>query len=312
MALALLHRAVDRAAMWLEDLVPRAPDPYRPGPDRPLGCLGALPPPPSPPAAPGPWRFAVAPWGGPPGDRALVHVFPAPGPRRGTALLVPPWKLRAAALLRGWATSLSRAGLETWLLVPPHHLERAAAGARNGEAFVSPDLGRLRAALEETVLEIRLLAAAAAPAGPVGAVGLSLGALAAGLAAAASPPLDFAALVAPPADVAAIFGHTPLGSATAAWPRRAGPASARGRPGRAARPARARDPASDGAPPPRRRRALRRRGPGGGAAPPRRGLGHPPPRVSPRPPHPAPRLPGRARRRRRAGAGGVPRAWGLT
>ncbi|HEY7724415.1 MAG TPA: hypothetical protein VH880_03720, partial [Anaeromyxobacteraceae bacterium] len=172
MALAPLHRAVDRAAMWLEDRVPRPPDPYRPGPDGPLACLGPLPPPPPPPAAPAVWRFPVAPWGGPPGDRALVHAFPARGPRRGTALLVPPWKLRAAALLGAWKASLSRAGLETWLLVPPHHLERAAAGARSGEGFVSADLGRLRAALEETVLELRLLAAAAAPAGPVGAVGL--------------------------------------------------------------------------------------------------------------------------------------------
>jgi len=224
MALAPLHRAVDRLALWLEDRVDRPPQPYRPAPEGPLGCLGPLPAPPEPPPDEGWWRFP-APWSGPggvPGDRVVVARTVAVGERRGTAVLIPPWKLRSTALLRGWVRLLARRGQEVWLLVPPHHLERTLPGERNGEAFVGNDLGRMRAALEETVLEIRLLAAAAARRGPVGLVGLSLGALPAALAATAPGPLAFAALVAPPADLAQLFGGSPLGRRYARLAERAG------------------------------------------------------------------------------------------
>jgi len=204
-----LHRAVDALAMRIEDAVRRAPQAFRPGPGGPLDAFGPLPGVPAP--APARWRFAVPPWGGPPGDEALVHVFPPRGERRGTAILVPPWKTPPPALLRGWTALLSRQGLEVWLLVPPQHRGRTAPGARSGEGFVSNDLGALRAALAETVREIRMLAAAAAARGPVGLVGLSLGALAAAHAATAPERLSFAALVAPPVDLARVLAATPIG-----------------------------------------------------------------------------------------------------
>jgi len=206
-----LHRAIDALAMWAEDRVERPPDGFRPAASGSLDCFGPLPPAPEAPSAPGPWRLAAPSWEGPPGDAIRVEVWPARGPPRGTAILVPPWKLPRTSLLRGWVGCLSRAGREVWLLVPPHHLSRAAPGRRSGEGFVSNDLSRLRAALEESVREVRLLAQSAARRGPVGAVGLSLGALAAGLAATAPERLDFAALVAPPADLARVFGATAIG-----------------------------------------------------------------------------------------------------
>ena len=218
-----LHRALDRLAMGLEDLVRRAPQPYRPGPDRPpepFGPLGRLP---AAPDRAGSWSAPSPPPYG--NDRLRVHVAPARAPRRGTAVIVPPWKVRARALLHGWVRLAQDAGLDAWLLVPPHHLDRAGAGARGGEGFVSPDLGRLRAALEQTVLEVRLLLALAAARGAgerVALVGLSLGALAAAWAAAGPERVDATALVAPPADLAAVFAKTPIGRRYAALAARAG------------------------------------------------------------------------------------------
>jgi hypothetical protein len=206
-----LHRAVDALAMWVEDRVRRTPQAFRPGPGGPLDAFGPLPPIPEPFALNPEWRFAVPAWGGPPGDEALVHVTLARGARRGTVILVPPWKTPPPALLRGWTGLLSRQGLEVWLLVPPFHLARTAPGGRSGEGFVSNDLGALRAALAQTVREIRMLAAAASAQGPVGLVGLSLGALAAAHAATAPERLAFAALVAPPVDLARVFAATPIG-----------------------------------------------------------------------------------------------------
>jgi len=221
---APLHRAVDLLALWLEDRVDRPPQPYRPAPEGPLRCLGPLPTPPEPPPGEGWWRFP-APWagsGGPRGDRVAVSRTAAIGERRGTVLLVPPWKLRSTGLLRGWVRLLAGRGWEVWLLVPPHHLERTLPGARNGEGFVGNDLGRTREAVEETVIELRLLAAAAARRGPVGLVGLSLGALPAALAATAPEPLAFAALVAPPADLAQLYAGALLGGRYARLAEEAG------------------------------------------------------------------------------------------
>lgn len=209
--------------MGLEDLVRRAPQPYRPGPDGPLEPFGPLGPLPAPPERPGRWSAPSPPPFGT--DRLTVHVAAAREPRRGTAVIVPPWKLRARGLLRGWVRLAQDAGLDAWLLVPPHHLERTPPGARGGEGFVSADLGRLRASLEQTVLEVRLLLALAAARGDgerVALLGLSLGALAAAWAAAGPERVDAAVLVAPPADLAAVFAGTPIGRRYAALAARAG------------------------------------------------------------------------------------------
>jgi len=217
------HRALDRLALGLEDRVRRGSQPYRPGPDGSLAVFGSLGPLPPPPDAPGPWTARSPPPYS--GDQLWVHVAAARGARRGTAILVPPWKLRWRMLLGGWVRLLASTGHETWLLVPPHHLERTASGARGGEGFVSADLGALRDALSQTVLEVRLLAALAAARSPreeVALVGLSLGALAAAWAATGPERVDAAALVAPPADLAAVLRGTPLGLRYAALAARAG------------------------------------------------------------------------------------------
>lgn len=220
MALPALHRALDRLAMWAEDRVEREPEGWREGPAGPLRCFGPLGELPPPPAGPGTWSFP-SPAGGP-GDRASLRVAAARGPRHGTALLVPPWKLPSARLLGGWTRLLARSGFDVWLVTPPHHLERAGPGERRGEGFVSPDLSRLRRSLEQLVLEIRMCARLAAGRGQVGVVGLSLGGLGAALAATGPEALDFAALVAPPGDLAAVLEETPIGRRYAALARRAG------------------------------------------------------------------------------------------
>lgn len=230
MPLPGLHRALDQLAMWSEDRRRRAPVPFRAAGTDPLDCFGALPPLPPPPGAAGRWdapspRPAA-------GDPTVTAFVTAPtGPRRGTAILVPPWKLPRLALVGPWISALAAVGLEAWTLVPPRHLHRAIGGAPNGEGFVTPDLPALRSAVEQLVLEIRMLAALArGRGGEVGVVGLSLGALGAGLAATGPEPLDFTALVAPPADLADVFEATRLGRRYIRLARRAGaptpPASA--------------------------------------------------------------------------------------
>ena len=208
----MAHRAIDLAATWVEDRRASRPVPFRPAPAAPLDCFGPLPACPVPPERGGSWRLESPRAAGfPAGDRMTVHVWRPRRPARGVAILVPPWQIDRVALVAGFRGLLARAGYEVWLAVPPHHLDRVRDGARSGEGFVSPDLAAFRASVEQLVLELRLLAAAArGRGGDVVMVGLSLGALATGLAATAPERLDAAALVGPP-DLEAVFHGTPIG-----------------------------------------------------------------------------------------------------
>ncbi len=185
--------------MAVEDRASRPPVGFRPGPDEPFEPFG--PPLPAPP----------------------VRRVPARGPRRGTAVLVPPWKIRSTAVLAGWTRALAARGLETWIPVPPFHLERTPPGERPGEGMVGPDLERTRASLEVAVREVRgCLARAADAGGRVALVGLSLGGLVGAWAACAPERVDAAVLVAPPADLFGIFRETPIGRRYATLAARAG------------------------------------------------------------------------------------------
>lgn len=223
----LLHRSVDRLATWTEDRIARPPAPFVPAAPGPLDCFGPLPPPPPAPDRAGPWR-APSPRPATPGDAMALLCFPARAPFRATAVLCPPWKIGSPRLVRGWIRLLGRAGLDAWLVVPPHHLHRTPAGARSGEAFFSPDLARTRAALEQYVIEVRSAAAIAAARGPAGLVGLSLGGLAAALAATGPEPLRFVASIAPPADLAALLERTAIGRRFRRLAERAGVPMPRG------------------------------------------------------------------------------------
>jgi predicted alpha/beta hydrolase family esterase len=218
-----LHGLVDALAIWVEDRRGRAPVAFRPRPAVPLDCFGPLPAlPPPPPREGGRWRAASPRPAG--GDAAMsVVARRARGPWRGTAVLVPPWKVPGLPAVGGWARLLERKGLDVWTLVPPRHLDRAAPGTRSGEAFVSADLPALAAAVEQLVLEVRLLTALArGRGGEVVLVGLSLGALGAALAATAPEAPDAAVLVAPPADLATVLASTGIGRRYAALAARAG------------------------------------------------------------------------------------------
>jgi pimeloyl-ACP methyl ester carboxylesterase len=143
--------------------------------------------------------------------------------RRGTVVLVPPWKIRSTSILGGWSRALAARGMETWIPVPPLHLERTPPGARSGEGVVTPDLERMREVLEASVREVRAcLARAAGEGGRVALVGLSLGGLVAAWAACGPERVDVAALVAPPCDLAGVFRETPIGRRYGALASRAG------------------------------------------------------------------------------------------
>lgn len=216
-----LHGGVDSLAMWSEDVRRRPPAPFVAAPGAPLDCFGPLPPLPPPPAGAS-WQ-ARSPRSTP-GDELLhLEVTAARGPRRGTVVVVPPWKLPRLSVLSGWTGALARAGHEVWTLVPPRHLRRSPPGVRSGEAFVTPDVPALRAAVEQLVVEVRLLLALARGSGrPVALLGLSLGALGAALAATAPEAPDRAVLVAPPADLHAVVAQTRIGRRLLALARRAG------------------------------------------------------------------------------------------
>lgn len=220
---ALLHRAIDALAMWTaEHQYRRPPAAFRPAGAAPLACFDALPALAGAPPREGVWQTpSPRPCAG---DATLiVHARPAVGARRGTAILVPPWKVPRLGVLRGYADLAARAGLDVWTLVPPRHLARTAPGARSGEGLVSPDVPAVRAGFEQLVAELRALAAlACAQGGETVLVGVSLGALAAALAATGPEQVDRVALLAPPADLAAIFEGTPIGRRYVRLAERAG------------------------------------------------------------------------------------------
>jgi pimeloyl-ACP methyl ester carboxylesterase len=194
-----LHRLVDRLAWAVEDRVDRPAVPWRAGAEGPLDPFGEV------------------------GPRPPVRITEPSGPRSGTAILLPPWKFRSPAVLSGWVGSLAGAGFEVWLAIPPLHLERTPPGHRSGEGVVTPDLGRMRALLEQSVVEARAcVARATALGGEVVVVGLSFGALVAAWLATGPERVGRAALVAPPADLAAVFRETPIGRRYAALAERAG------------------------------------------------------------------------------------------
>jgi len=218
----LLHRALDALAMWAEDRRARPAVAFREAPRSALDCFGPLPDVSLTPPSAGPWR-APSPRPAPGDEWMTVHALPARAPRRGTVLVVPPWKVPSLNAVSGYARLLAATGLDVWTLVPPRHLVRAPPGVRSGEGFVSPDLRVLRGAFEQLVLELRLLAALARRAGgEVGLVGLSLGGLAGALAATGPEPLDFAALLGAPADLAAVLDRTRIGRRYLDLARRAG------------------------------------------------------------------------------------------
>src|SRR5690349_5647287 len=110
-----LHRALDHLAIWTEDRVRRAPEPCVLAPPAPLACFGPLPPLPASAPSDGAWS-ALSPRPLAAGDRLWVRATPARGPRRGVAILVPPWKIRHPALVGGWIALLARGGWDAWLL----------------------------------------------------------------------------------------------------------------------------------------------------------------------------------------------------
>ncbi len=205
-----LQGAIDALAMWTEDLRLREPVPFVAADGAPLDCFGPLPPLPPPPR--GPHWEAPSPRPTARDPRLRVQVTPPLGPRRGTAVLVPPWKLPRLSLVDGWIAAVTASGHEVWTLIPPLHLDRAPPGLRSGEAFVTANVPALRAGVEQLVLEIRVLLALARDRGQaVALVGLSLGGLGAALAATAPEAPDRAALIAPPADLHAVMNETRIG-----------------------------------------------------------------------------------------------------
>src|SRR5919197_1472410 len=209
MVTGLFHRALDTLAVWTGPRRCHAPQACRLATPEPLACFDAVEVPSTVPPLEGLWS-----WPSPRqlrrGDEMSVRASPARGKRRGTILLVPPWQIASADLESGWSGVLRRAGWDVWLVCPPHHLERTERGSRSGERFVTLDLPRFRAVLEQFVLEIRICAKMAARTGPVGLVGLSLGALAGALAATGPERLEFAALVAPP-HLPLVLAESPVG-----------------------------------------------------------------------------------------------------
>src|SRR5512144_2285506 len=141
MAFGLLHRSVDLFAVWTEDRLRLTPEPFRLAPPAPLSCFGPLPPVPDAPPRAG-WCSTPSPRPLDALDRLSVLCTPARERRRGTVLLVPPWKIGSPGLVNGYTSLFAEVGYDVWLVCPPRHLERTPAGARSGEGFATLDLAR--------------------------------------------------------------------------------------------------------------------------------------------------------------------------
>src|SRR5512146_386851 len=106
-----LHRLVDEIAMAIEDRRRRPAVGFAASDASPLDCFGPLAELPPAPPRDGSWRAPSPRSCGE--DRSMaVEARPARGERRGTAVLVPPWKVPNLGAVAGYARLLARAGFD--------------------------------------------------------------------------------------------------------------------------------------------------------------------------------------------------------
>lgn len=122
----------------------------------------------------------------------------------------------SVVVLHGWCESgllfsrlmqwgFARSQMHALLMELPFNCHRTPRGEANGALMLTGDLVRTIRALQQAVLDVRLLVEwiRAGSAGPVGLFGSSLGGLVAGLAAVATDSLDFVILNTPAVDLVA-------------------------------------------------------------------------------------------------------------
>lgn len=139
------------------------------------------------------------PRGRPRGSALYLHGWMEPSFRLEQRLLFPPM--------------VRDAGLTVLTLAQPFHMaRRPAASAFSGEFYVSADLPRTLEAFRQAVAEARSLLAwlRQETGGPVGVVGVSLGALVSALLLGGGAQPDFAILTLTPADVVLAVQRAPL------------------------------------------------------------------------------------------------------
>ena len=105
-----LHALVDVFAVWTEDRKSRPPAAFRARAPAPLDCFGPLGALPRTAPEAGIWRGPSPRPADGDGEMAVV-ARPALGTRRGTAILVPPWKVPGLGAISGWAGLAVEAGL---------------------------------------------------------------------------------------------------------------------------------------------------------------------------------------------------------
>lgn len=221
-----LHEGLDRLMIALGGLTPHHKLEYVPPPPVDLTVpLGALLPPPRAlnilwPHAAGkvvvdaPTDFLQA-----PNDQLALRWWPAPaGPRRGTAVLVPPWKLVTFTTMGPVVRGLNRLGYDVVGYPTPYHFERSVPGTFSGEFFATFDMPRTGWAVRAAALELCAVVEALADRGPVVMVGLSLGGYLSALMSVVAPLYPERAfgparmcLVVPPESILDTLLDTPLG-----------------------------------------------------------------------------------------------------
>jgi dienelactone hydrolase len=123
------------------------------------------------------------------------------------------WGATDDNLERRFAAQLNRRGVAAALLALPYHLDRTPAGYRSGELAIQPDPAKLRAAVLQSVLDVRrsvdwLSTRSDLDTSRLGIVGTSLGAIVATAASAVDPRFTSAAFVLGGVDLAGILWNS--------------------------------------------------------------------------------------------------------
>jgi hypothetical protein len=96
--------------------------------------------------------------------------------RRGKSVVILPGLRSRAFCEKGIATSLAKAGFDSFVYILPYHMKRTPDGYKNGELFLSTNLPLSGSAFLQTIKEIRALGDFC-PGKEIGLFGISLGAV---------------------------------------------------------------------------------------------------------------------------------------
>jgi len=222
---AVIHAGLDNLAIKLADRDPHHPLQWVPPPDvSPDIPMGEVLPEPGRLGIVWPRKVCEIDVPSPaallpaPNDSMRLRIWPTTAPRRGTVVLVPPWKFHSFMPMVPIALSLNRMGFDVVGYPIPYHYERTPEGTFSGEYFATWDMPRTGLAIRTAALELCAIVESLRQRGPVAMMGLSLGGYLSAMTSVVAPlyphrafNVDRLVLVVPPASILDTFLKTGIG-----------------------------------------------------------------------------------------------------